>query len=326
MNPAGLKMMGARSEEDIIGLDYCQIPNETTTVKNLMKEAFAGQPSFFEFSAVNGCELKYYESNFIPILDQENNSVKSLMGVSQDITERKKSVNDLKDALLLAELGIKVKNEFLSIISHELRTPLNGIVGGIELLKLSVGEGEAISILEESSNRMRVTLEAILSFIAVNKDSVQVNKADVDLVDVMQSLNKRLQYFPLFLKKKKKVEVTWFGWMGSFFTDSEILDIILWNLISNAIKFTNEGSIKINVSLSNGLVVDVFDTGSGVCKNKQRLLFSEFEITEESMQRSNEGLGLGLALCKKYVSILGGDISLVSSVEGEGSHFRLTLV
>ncbi len=324
MNPAGLKMMGVENEDEVIGLEYCQLPRESLYISKMMKEALAGIPSFFEFTTLKDGKLTYYESNFIPVFDKETDKVERLMGVSQDITKRKLAEFKLNDALVLAQSGDRVKQEFLSIISHELRTPLNGIIGGIDLLD-GVDE-EVVDILRESSERMQSTLEEILSFIAITKEDVNVVTVQFNLKIIKKALKKRLDNFAAYREKINEIEMDWSGWDCKCRTDPVILEVILWNLLNNAVKFTDSGYIRLKVSpFENGLTISIADSGRGVAKDRQAEIFDEFAISEDSISRSNDGLGLGLAVCQKYVSILGGELFLESSAEGEGAHFKLHL-
>lgn len=328
MNPAGLKMMGVDCENKIVGLDYTKIPakEKQQEITKLMNEAFEGKPSFFDFYVNDPIQNKkiYFESCFVPLNDRDGN-IEKLMGISQDITKRKEAEAKLKDALEKAEQGNKIKNEFLSIVSHELITPINGIVGGLELIKEEICE-ESFWIIEKSSDRLSSTIDDILKFITLSKELTPVNAVEFNLEDLQLSIQKRLLKYSNYELKKTKLSIEWQGWQGLLINDLSMLQSIIWNLLTNSIKFTEKGKIELKAILNeNHLQIDITDNGSGIEKAYHEKIFDVFEMVDSSMSRTNQGLGLGLALCKKYVDILKGEISIVSSELDHGTHIRITL-
>jgi len=234
----------------------------------------------------------------------------------------------IKEALKVAEDSGKVKEEFLSIISHELRTPMNGILGATELIKSFPEETKnSLEILEESGQRMSDTIENILSFIDTTKESWEITTSSFSLEDLQKFLEDKILINQKF-SSNENVEILWNGWSGELTNDANIIQKIIWNILSNSLKFTKEGKIEINASLNeqdNKLTIDIIDTGCGISKNHRERIFDHFTQIDSSIRRNAEGLGLGLALTKKLTLLVGAKIELVSSEENTGSHFRLII-
>jgi len=329
MNKAGLDMMGVSSEDEIKGMDYFSIPckEDQRRIRNLFEKALSGTASKFDFSVSSEKNILYFSSSFVPVKTPEGEIIK-VMGVSQNVTKQKIAELQIKEALKVAEDSGKVKEEFLSIISHELRTPMNGILGATELIKSFPEETKnSLEILEESGQRMSDTIENILSFIDTTKESWEITTSSFSLEDLQKFLEDKILINQKF-SSNENVEILWNGWSGELTNDANIIQKIIWNILSNSLKFTKEGKIEINASLNeqdNKLTIDIIDTGCGISKNHRERIFDHFTQIDSSIRRNAEGLGLGLALTKKLTLLVGAKIELVSSEENTGSHFRLII-
>ena len=166
----------------------------------------------------------------------------------------------------------------------------------------------------------------IYKFTTLSKELTPVNAVEFNLEDLQLSIQKRLLKYSNYELKKTKLSIEWQGWQGLLINDLSMLQSIIWNLLTNSIKFTEKGKIELKAILNeNHLQIDITDNGSGIEKAYHEKIFDVFEMVDSSMSRTNQGLGLGLALCKKYVDILKGEISIVSSELDHGTHIRITL-
>ena len=262
------------------------------------------------------------------------NGIKHYQVINLDITERKKLILDLITAKEHAEESDRLKSAFLANMSHEIRTPMNGILGFTGLLKEPKLTGEEqqeyISIIEKSGARM----------LNIINDIVDISKIEAGLMEVNvkeSNVNEQIEYIYTFFKP----EVEGKG-MQLFFknslplkeaivkTDREKIYAILTNLVKNAIKYTNEGSIEFGYNLVEPLhataLLEFFvkDTGIGIPKDRQEAVFDRFVQADIGNKRAFQGAGLGLSISKAYVEMLGGKI-WVESEEGKGSIFYFTI-
>lgn len=244
----------------------------------------------------------------------------------------------LRKAKDKAEESDRLKSAFLANMSHEIRTPMNGILGFTELLlepDLSSEEKEAyINVVQQSGQRM---LNTVNDIVEISKIEAGVVTVDLMEVDVQVSIDELIRFFmPEATKKglnlilEKDEQKT----CATVITDQNKLDSILTNLIKNAIKYTESGTIKVGCTTVETHYVEtqglaslqfyVNDTGIGIPKNRQQAIFNRFEQADIEDSRAFEGSGLGLTIAKSYVEMLGGKI-WVESREEEGSTFFFTL-
>lgn len=245
-----------------------------------------------------------------------------------DITEQKKYEKELIIAKEKAEEINRLKNIFFTNMSHELRTPLSGILGFSELLLEEIENNEhknMINAISLNGHRLLETLNKILHISKLESEKLNVKLDELNVVEFINKLiprfEKNLMAKNLFLKFTPKDYNLFVN------ADTEFLTTILENLISNAIKFTNNGGVLVNCSseIKSGqefVVIEVSDTGIGISPNYIKMIFEEFRQASEGLSRNYEGTGLGLTIAKRYTELLGGKIS-VESTPGAGSTFRL---
>jgi hypothetical protein len=298
--------------------------------EDLWKNISAGREWRGEFFNKKKNGELYWESAVISPLFDEQGKLTNYIAVKEDITERKLLISDLVEAKAKAEEMNRVKAYFFANMSHELRTPFVGIMGYSEMLAESLNspaEKEMAEQILKSSKRLTDTLNKILNVTRLEFDKVDVKLSDVDIVEMIKQLR------ALFSKsgtiKNTVIGSTFTPDIIRVRTDAKLLEEILTNLLNNAIKYTHDGAIEILVrSLSNEhgdyLIIKVADTGVGIPKEKQEIIWQEFRQASEGMNRSFEGTGLGLTIIKKYVNTLGGQISVESEV-GKGSTFTIEL-
>ncbi len=254
----------------------------------------------------------------------------------QDITERKEYEEQLFKAKENAEELSKAKDEFLSVMSHELRTPLNPIIGFGELLMEDIKDTESkhlLDIMMRSAKHLLELIDNILNYVRIQKDVIELDHAsvDIDLVgsDIAKLMSERAAKKGLGLDYSMEVEECLeLGNDEKIFVqgDETRLRQIMLNFIANAIKFTEEGRVHLKLKLSPGdgeftdLRILVKDTGSGIPVEQLDRIFQPFTQLNESLTREYSGIGLGLAICKRIVDAMGGEIG-VSSVINVGSEF-----
>jgi PAS domain S-box-containing protein len=252
-----------------------------------------------------------------------------VIGASWDITQRKQAEKELMEAKQKAEESTRLKTAFLANLSHEIRTPMNGILGFAELLQKSELPKKCrkkyIRIITQSGERMLDTLNKLMDISKIEAGALNVYYGETNI-------NRQIRYvYDLFRPEAEKKGIH-FSYTTStadyesvIITDEEKINAILVNLVNNAVKYTDEGSIGLEFHIKdNELHFLVKDTGSGIPCEKQEIIFDRFRQVDETMNRKFEGMGLGLPIAKAYAELLGGKIN-VKSVPGEGSIFHFTL-
>ncbi|MBI3258380.1 MAG: HAMP domain-containing protein [Ignavibacteriae bacterium] len=241
-----------------------------------------------------------------------------------------KMTEDLIESKKHAEEMYRLKSSFLANMSHELRTPLVGILGFSELLTTTSDLGkvhEFSEFINFSGKRLMETLNLILDISRIEAGETKLQFEEIDIID---KIEETINLFSISAKNKN-LKLTYESSVSKLIivSDAKGIDSILSNLINNAIKFTSDGVVKIKVNTmkeenSNWIVIDVVDTGIGIVEKDMDMIFQEFRQASEGLSRSFEGTGLGLSVTKKYVNLLGGSISVASTL-GKGSNFTVKL-
>jgi signal transduction histidine kinase/CheY-like chemotaxis protein len=257
------------------------------------------------------------------------NGEKALFEIFLDITERKVAEAELVKAKEKAEESDRLKTAFLNNISHEIRTPMNAIVGFAALLSEpdtdDLERKSYIDIIMQSSNHL---LEIISDIVDISNIDAKLAKSVEREVNVKATLKMLYdQFLPRSEEKNLKLLVE-YGLPDQDLlirTDSTKLTQILSNLVNNAIKFTDEGSIKIGIRHMDGfLEFHITDTGIGIPPLHHSKIFNRFYQVQNSTTRMYEGTGLGLSISKANVELIGGRIWL-DSYPGKGSTFYFTI-
>ena len=254
-----------------------------------------------------------------------------LIGSTTDITELKQREAELSEARQRAVLADRAKSEFLANMSHEIRTPMNGVLGMAELLaksNLDTKQKTFTDIIVKSGNALLTIINDILDFSKIDAGQLVLDPAPFNLAEAIEdvatlvSTRAKEKDLELIVRIEPRLESLFIGDVGR-------IRQIVTNLLGNAVKFTDEGHVLVDVTgervpTGTMLTISVTDTGIGIPEEKLKLVFEKFSQVDTSSTRRHEGTGLGLAITSRLVELMGGTIG-VESAEGKGSTFWFTV-
>lgn len=305
-----------------------EIPNEVYT--NLWQTITSEKEWRGEFhnKKKNG-ELFWEDASISPIKN-EKGELTHYIAVKEDITSRKMMVKDLIAAKESAESANKAKSVFLANMSHEIRTPLIGILGYSELLESIANNVELKEMAEKinvSGQRLLSTLNSLLDLSVIESNKLQINISNLDAGSIIKECTGL--YRIVAEKNNIELKVVLPDYKLIALGDEKLLNQVLNNLVSNAIKYTQEGTITVSAEHiknenQNLLAIKVSDTGIGIPENALIQIFEPFRQVSEGFSREYEGTGLGLAISKKFVEAMKGTIEVKSEV-GVGSTFIVNI-
>ena len=292
----------------------------------LWKTILSGKTWHGEFQNKKKNGELYWENALIaPLIDSDGN-ITNFVAVKEDITEKKKMIEELIIAKEKAEEMNRIKSSFFANMSHELRTPMVGILGFSEVLMSELKDNpdylHMISSINTSGQRLLETLNLILNLSKLEASKVVANLKTQDIIPILK------ESFGFFKSAadKKGLKYSFTAESTEIFCDVDhlLFTSIFNNLINNAIKFTDDGSVTLKVDSNNkNVVIAVIDTGVGISEEKQNLIWEEFRQASEGYNRSFEGTGLGLTIARKYTDIMHGTVSAKSTL-GKGTTFEVS--
>ncbi|WP_129629379.1 sensor histidine kinase [Candidatus Oscillochloris fontis] len=270
------------------------------------------------------------------ILEQRNEELHtSLLRQEQltaDLVRGKQAEEEAQRAQAAAEAASQAKSMFLANMSHELRTPLNAILGYAQLLKMGVGAGDPeaqgcyLDSILGAGRHLTSLISNVLDFSKIEQGKIELHIGPVEIAPLIHEVADIVT--PLVQQQKNELRVNMPPDIGSMLTDGPKVRQVLFNLLSNAAKFTEAGTISLEVNALDEspamIEFAVIDTGIGISAEHLQQLFQPFSQVDSSVTRRVDGTGLGLALSRQLCRALGGEIS-VTSEPGHGSTFRVVL-
>ncbi|WP_320176209.1 response regulator [Maridesulfovibrio sp.] len=328
------------SEEALDGIDFKDAVFASGCLRGSMNELVDGVRSVVEgknskFSYEYSFELDgdscWYLLEVTPMQGESGGAVASFI----EITERKEMERELIKARDAAEKANRFKSRFLASMSHEIRTPLNAIIGLTDLTlrsELSSKQTENLELVKISADQLLTLINDILDLSKVEARMLTLEESDFSLSEAMQDVVRSMQQQARDKGLALSIEVD-ADVPEAVCGDQVRLKQILYNLIGNSIKFTENGGVFVQVSkledrkeLSEAVIlVSVRDTGIGIPDEKQNIVFESFRQADDSTTRKFGGTGLGLAISRELVEMMGGRIGVKSS-EGFGSVFSFHVV
>ncbi|HDJ29141.1 MAG TPA: response regulator [Proteobacteria bacterium] len=276
-------------------------------------------------------DLYWEEAIISPVFDQ-NERITHYIAIRTEITRQIEMEEELQDALEKANSANQLKSKFLATMSHEIRTPMNAIIG---MSRLALDSGlhgrqyELASSVNSAAQSLLALLNDILDFSKIEAGQLEVDLQPFSLFELLDSIEKTMAV----LVKEKNLDLIVdadLKHLPEFIVTDELrLRQVIINLINNAVKFTRQGSITLKVSSQEtiaGITLSftVIDTGIGIAREKQQVIFDSFTQGDSSTAREYGGTGLGLSISRQLVELMGGKISLQSE-PGKGSTFFFTL-
>lgn len=285
----------------------------------------------------NTHRMKHANGEWIYIYDQgkiserdENGKPIRFTGTHLNVTRQKRQEIALNEAIAKVESAEKSKTEFFANMSHEIRSPMNGVLGMTELLSdtsLSKEQREMLDTIKASGETLLTVINDILDISKIESNKLVLESVEFNLVKAM----KEVYLLHLPQAEKQGISFEFEESLGNDFLylgDVVRIKQIATNLVSNAIKFTKRGGVKVKLRVdsscedSNCINLEVSDTGLGIANSSQKSIFSAFEQADSSITREYGGTGLGLAITNRLVRMMDGKINLHSE-EGVGSTFQI---
>jgi len=272
----------------------------------------------------------YWEFAVISPIKNDKGEITHLLSVKEDITKRKQTEIELTNAKEKAEEANRLKSNFLANMSHELRTPMTGILGFAELMTNELVDPELkemSGMILKGGMRLTDTLNSILDLSSIEANKIEINILEKNIIDLIKDT---VKLFELSAKQKNlSVKFMPDKDTPNANIDERLFVQVINNLINNAIKFTEEGEIKIlcgkeETDDSSYVFIKVKDTGIGILQKDIEKIFEPFRQVSEGLNRKYEGTGLGLTISKKFVELMGGKLNVESKI-GKGSVFTILL-
>ena len=335
VNRAQFEKLGFSSEADVIGktdADFFSDQLATSARQDELDIMRTGEPIVdkIEHLTWDNFPDTWATATKLPWRDAQGKVI-GTFGVSRDVTRQVQAENTLKEAKEAADHANRAKSDFLANMSHEIRTPMNAVIGISELLlesNLTDEQRENVAMVLSSGESLLELINDLLDFSKIEAGKFELDCEPFELRDVASNIIRTLAVRAG--SKKLKLNFSAAPDVPDYLVgDRHRIRQIIVNLLGNAIKFTDDGEVVLEITLvdrtaSHATVrVAVRDTGIGIPESKREQIFRDFEQADASTTRQYGGTGLGLAISKRLVELMGGEIG-VTSAEGEGSTFFFT--
>lgn len=315
---------------DIIGKSHYKVfPDVSAEWKKMHQTALAGEvvKPGIEMAARADGSVHWLQKEFHPWYTSTD-KVGGIIIFANDLTEVKRQEIELREAKEEAETASRIKEQFLSTMSHEIRTPLNAIIGTTNLLEMEHPELEGsnrLKMLKFGSNNLLTLINDILDFQKIESGNLEIVSEDVNLHELCENIMETWKSVP----RAGEVVLTYHysNTLPDYFLCDEVrLTQVLNNLLSNALKFTEEGEVELKVIPGGEGVVQfmIKDTGIGIPEDKQETIFETFKQVNDSRTAKAGGTGLGLSISKRLVELMGGKLEMTSK-ENEGTSFYFSV-
>lgn len=333
-NTAASKMMGL-SIDKLLGKTDKEVLINSDNAKALIElDKYIMDcklPQTIEQTIVGLQETRVFLTTKSPWYDIDGN-VSGIVNVSHDITDRKRIEFELQERAEELEQKNQLITDFFINISHEFKTPISILKLAIELANMDydngnsnmVDTGKTLNVMNQNINRLSKLVSNLLDITKIDAGFMQPNWSRVDVVDLLSNLVDSVKLFA----SKRSLDINFISNLSSkvIITDSEFIERIVLNIISNSIKHTQSGG-NIDVEfreVRDSIIIAVRDNGEGIPDSKKSMIFDRFRQANNSLARSSEGCGIGLSLTKALVELLGGSIAFKSE-EGKGCDFYVRL-
>lgn len=328
-NRGAERLYGYRADE-MIGQSVTRLFPEKLGSDSLSHpEELYARPAYFDATRLRRDGTPIAVAIAISPIRNRNGVLTGVASITRDITERKRASEELRAALEDARAGIRAKDLFLAMMSHELRTPLQAVLGYADFLlhgqqdALTAEQREDIGYIHQGAGRMVALVDQMLDLSRMEAGRLEIASEPVELAEVIEQV--RQDIAPQAAAKSLAFDISVQPGLPPALGDPVRLRQVLLNLVDNAVKFTDQGSVRLVArSTAKGLAIAVIDTGIGISPAAQPHIFEEFRQVDGNLTRRYGGAGLGLAIGKRLAEQMGGSIS-VSSQPGAGSTFTLYL-
>jgi len=295
---------------------------------HVVLEKFLSIPVFVDDVIVAVVGVANKQQDYI---EQDIKQLTVLMDSVWKLVEKERINSELKEAKDLAEDSNRLKSAFLATLSHEFRTPLNAITGFASLMNANQSITKLLEyngIIQDNARYLTDIIESVLNFSILESKKIEVLKTTLSLEELIDDFNAKLISE---IERRNKINIEIIKPDPEIYKDFTVhadhvkLKQIIYNLISNAVKFTETGMVKFGVLVNNkDLELFVKDTGVGIPEDKRKVVFDSFRQVDDTFTREYEGIGLGLAICKRLSDLIEGKLWFESK-ENKGTVFYLLL-